>query len=448
MKQDEQLLPPLSALELAALSSAALKGAQIRGYRPPMVSDEGGQTLTVNDTSGATWLVWAPSKPTTQAAFSRHVNVLHFLHEAGARGDVPFTISLPEGVTTRPGNGVVLAHPHPGGSVLQDGALSGQALLASSLARALAALHELDDRGFAAAAGTKASAEQTRAAYRSLVKAHSASIPAQLRRRWKDAIEDDALWRFEATPVHGNLSANSIYVSPEGAVLGICHFTSAAVADPAQDLAWLLYHADDAFLGLFQTAYTSHRSSTDLHILTRAQLISELATLRWFARGKAVGDRAWVEEGLEALRELDDAFGDHHLVATKPDVVDIKFTVDEEPLLRLRSPQEDLAESSEPSGPEADSISEPDPEPNHEPDPEPIPEPAAGNPPMASSGPVSVAPASFGAAPGAAPKEAQDKAFETDSGSSEVKVEEDLDEGPSDEADEDGTGITAIIDVK
>lgn len=332
-------LPTLSALELAALASAALTGAQLRGYRPPLITNEDGQTLTVNDTSGALWLVWAPSERTTQQAFARHADVLALLQNAYESKAIPFNVSLPAGVTTREGDGVVLVHPHPGGVPLGETSLTGKGLLATSLARALADLHELDEDRYAKASGARATAEQTRAAYRSLLKAHSSSVPSTLRRRWEDAINDDSVWRFEATPVHGNLSPTSIYASPQGAVLGICHFTSAAVADPAQDIAWLLYHADDDFLEAFQTSYTARRSSMDLHLLVRAQLISELATLRWFARGKARGDRAWIEDGLEALRDLDDALGDHHLVAAKPDVVDIRFTVDEEPLMRLRDPE-------------------------------------------------------------------------------------------------------------
>ena len=221
VKPNSEPLPTLSALELAALASAALTGVQLRGYRPPLISNEDGQTLTVNDTSGALWLVWAPSQRTTEKAFARHADVLALLQEAYENNEVPFNVSLPKGVTTRAGDGVVLAHPHPGGVPLEEASLAGKSLLATSLARALADLHELDVDAYARASGARATAEQTRNAYRGLLKAHASSIPSALRRRWQDALDDDSLWRFEATPVHGNLSPTSVYVSPQGAVLGI-----------------------------------------------------------------------------------------------------------------------------------------------------------------------------------------------------------------------------------
>ncbi len=349
MNPDQSALPELSALELAALASAALKETQIRGYRPPLVTNADGQTLTVTDTDGTAWLVWAPSKPVSEESFARHVEVLRLLSEAANSGRLPFTVSLPEGVATRGGTGVVLAHPHPGGASLKEDALVGRSLLASSLGGALGSLHELDAASFAHATRAKATPTQTREAYRKLVEKHSTSIPSRLRRRWMAAIDDDALWAFDATPLHGNLSVDSVYASSEGAVLGLCHFTSAAVGDPAQDLAWLLYHADDDFLEAFQAAYSARRTSADLHILTRAQLVSELATLRWFARGKRADDRPWIEAGLKALRDLDAEIGDHWLVAPKPDVVDIRFTVEEEPLLKLKGRADKAGDAPDPS---------------------------------------------------------------------------------------------------
>lgn len=338
----------MSALELAALASAALKETQIRGYRPPLVTNADGQTLTVTDTEGTAWLIWAPSKPVTEQSFARHVEVLRFLSEASNSGALPFTVSLPKGVATRGGSGVVLAHPHPGGASLREDSLVGRSLLASSLGAALASLHELDATSFARATRAKATPTQTREAYRKLLEEHSTSIPSRLRHRWLAAIDDDALWAFDSTPLHGSLSVDSVYASSDGAVLGLCHFASAAVGDPAQDLAWLLYHADDDFLEAFQAAYSARRTSADLHILTRAQLVSELATLRWFAQGKREGDRAWIEAGLQALRDMDTEIGDHWLVAPKPDVVDIRFTVDEEPLLKLKERADKAEDAPDP----------------------------------------------------------------------------------------------------
>lgn len=65
-------------------------------------------------------------------------------------------------------------------------------------------------------------------------------------------------------------------------------------------------------------------------------MLSELETLRWYVRGVQAGDQVWRREGVQALRDLDADIGDQRLVATRREVVEITFTVDDEPLLKLQ----------------------------------------------------------------------------------------------------------------
>lgn len=341
-------LPSVSDLELAALAAAAMKDVQIRGYQPPMITSDNGQSLVLNDTQGGRWLAWAPATSFTNSRFAQHANLLRLLSDAYGNREIPFSVELPTGVTTRAGDGIVIVYPHGGGTPITETSLRSATLLPTSLGTALGALHELPAGPYASITRARATADQTRSAYTAMIEKHATAIPSRLRTRWLDALKDDALWGFEPVPLHGNLSTNCVYASPEGAVLSIHYFTNAAVGDPAQDIAWLLFHAEDEFLEVFQRAYSARRSVADLHVLTRAQLISELETLRWYVKGQAAGDRNWSKAGLQALRDMDAEIGNHWLVAPKPDVVEISFTVDEEPLLRLRDQPEGDSEDELP----------------------------------------------------------------------------------------------------
>ncbi|MDK6591549.1 phosphotransferase, partial [Actinotignum timonense] len=83
-------------------------------------------------------------------------------------------------------------------------------------------------------------------------------------------------WRFPAAPIHGDIQGNSVIVEA-GIVRAMTGFTSAHVGDPAQDIAWVLASASDAFLERFRAAYSQERTVADLQLFTRAQLLSELA---------------------------------------------------------------------------------------------------------------------------------------------------------------------------
>ena len=69
--------------------------------------------------------------------------------------------------------------------------------------------------------------------------ADTGQLPAAILRRWEQATDDDALWRFRPTVVNGALAADSILVEGD-AVSAIVGWSALAVGDPARDLHWLL----------------------------------------------------------------------------------------------------------------------------------------------------------------------------------------------------------------
>lgn len=313
-----------------------MPGLQLRGIRGGLRQGEDGQWLTFVDIEGATWLAWAPTArwdDRTEGRFSR-VNAL--LKKQAEDERIPFIAAQPVASVVRHGGGIAIVFTHPGGRELSSDDLSRAGLLPKSLGVALAALHELPADEYAHAARQRASADVTRTALRQLVATHASAIPARLRARWTGAIDEDSLWTFNPVPLHGSLTPSSVYAAPGGAVVGMAPFDAAAVGDPAQDLIWLMYHADDEFLQTFEASYSRARRQSDLHLLTRAQLLSELETLRWYARAVQAEDRAWRREGITALRELDEEIGDQLLVAARPEVVEITFTAKDEPLMKLQ----------------------------------------------------------------------------------------------------------------
>lgn len=325
----------MSELELAALAAAAVPGMQIRQIRGDLVNVESGQWLRLVDAQGEQWLAWAPASSISGDTMVRYVQTLDVLVEATSLGLLPWMAPQIVGSVFREGGGEVFVSEYPGGGALTTSDLNSGGLLPASVGSALAALHELPVESYKAACRRYADESLTRQALRSLIKRHADAIPSRLRSRWLDALDEDSLWGFDPVPLHGCLSAANVFAY-DGAVVGMTRFDQAAVGDPAADLVWLMYYASDDFLNVFEESYAMNRTVADLHLLTRAQLLSEIETLRWYARGFAADDRSWREQGLSALKALDSDIGDQRLVPHRPEVVEITFGVEDEPLLRLQ----------------------------------------------------------------------------------------------------------------
>src|SRR5690606_14783787 len=110
--------------------------------------------------------------------------------------------------------------------------------------------------------------------------ARTGHLPARLLRRWEHALEDVSLWRFPTTPVHGDLTEEHVLVDGRD-VVGIIDWSEARVADPADDLAWLLAVTSPAACEAVINHYAQARTGTvDDAFDARATLASELAVAR------------------------------------------------------------------------------------------------------------------------------------------------------------------------
>lgn len=299
---------PRSPLALAALATVAIPGLDAFDVRRSAHPGPGIDAAVVIDAEGGRWVIRAPQDSTAGAALEAEVGLLEALVRHVDAGHLPFDVPRPAGFVPLPEGGQAVVHPQLSGRPLRLEHLGPGPGLAAALGRAIAALHELpvstvEDAGLpvydAEAYRQRRLAEVDEAA-------KTGKVPATLLRRWEHALEDVAMWRFQPTVVHGDLSAEHVLCSASEpvAVLG---WAEAKVADPADDLAWLLVAAPQEAVDPIVEAYHQRRTELrDPHLAARALLAGELAVARWLLHGVRSADQAIIDDASAMLTELDE----------------------------------------------------------------------------------------------------------------------------------------------
>ena len=267
--------------ELAALATVAVPRLEVAGLRPPQFSDEVLSVTGLIDTSGDRWMVVCPHDTVGGLDMEAQNAVLERLGKAHDFSKIPFEVPRPAGFTRTPEGDRVMVHRN-----LPELIYTGVNLPAYSAI-------ECRDRH-------QAVLDEA---------AQEVVIPANLWDRWEESLENLSLWRFLPSPIHGDLSETSIHVD-HGRVCALTGFSSAHVGDPAVDIAWVFARASDEFLERFHEAYQQTRSEKDLHLLARAELLSELAVVRWLVHGLHSGDSDIVDEARAMLAELSASVGE------------------------------------------------------------------------------------------------------------------------------------------
>ena len=86
-------------------------------------------------------------------------------------------------------------------------------------------------------------------------------VPPGLLGRWERGLEEAGAWRFTPCVVHGDLAAENVLVTGSGdggRITGVLGWGQVRVADPADDLAWLVAGASPAALESVLEAYAPH----------------------------------------------------------------------------------------------------------------------------------------------------------------------------------------------
>jgi macrolide phosphotransferase len=299
---------PRSPLALAALATVAVPGLDAYDVRRPAHPGTDFDIAVVVDAARRRWVVRAPVHATAGAALEAEVELLNALGSASDAGVLPCAVPRPVGFAHLPEGGRAAVPAEIPGRSLDVAELVPGPGLCASLGRAIAAVHELPTSVVENAGLPVYDAEAYRARRQAEVDeaARTGKVPPTLLRRWEDRLEDVSLWRFRPTVVHGDLTNERILVR-DGEVSGILHWGDACVADPADDLSWLLVAAPPEAADSILEAYQLRRTELlDPHLTDRALLAGELALARWLLYGVRTDNDDVVADAVEMLVELDE----------------------------------------------------------------------------------------------------------------------------------------------
>ncbi|WP_299440954.1 phosphotransferase [uncultured Phycicoccus sp.] len=297
---------------LAALASAAVPGLDpVSVEALPSVPGQSFDVAFVQDVEHRRWVVRAPRTDVAGAEMDRAVAVLGLLARR-----LPFGVPAPRGFVALEEGGRAAVYPYLPGHPLDLAELPPGRGLAVELGKALAALHNTAP-GLYEEAGLPAydaDAYRTRRLVELDRAAATGRVPTTLLTRWETALEDVTLWRFAATPVHGNLTGDHVLAvfaderdSTTGSIKAMTGWEAAKVADPADDFAALVAEAPAAAVETVLEAYAHHRvERPDVNLLVRARLGSELGLLARLMDALARKDVGAVEVLATQLRRLDD----------------------------------------------------------------------------------------------------------------------------------------------
>ena len=306
---------PRSPLALAALATVAIPGLDVVVARPPRHPSPDYDGASLSDSHGRRWAVRAPRTTVAGAALEAEVELLTSLAEAVDAALLPFEVPRPVGFTALPEGGRAMAHRELPGKALEVESVSQRQ--AEHLGQSVAAIHRLDTAmvGDAWLPVYDAEAYRRRRLAELDEAAATGHVPAALLRRWEQALEDVRLWRFTPTVVHGDLAGEHLLVERDE-VLAVLDWAAARVADPADDLAWLLAAAQPETGDLILDAYTrARRGHADDFLSARTVLASELALPRWLMHGVRTRQSSVIEDAVEMLADLARAVADAEPIA-------------------------------------------------------------------------------------------------------------------------------------
>ncbi|WP_308799327.1 phosphotransferase [Agromyces silvae] len=254
-------------------------------------------------TDGRKLIIRAPRSQAAESEQSADLVALRSL-TAGIRSRLPFDLPAFVGQAPIDGTRAIVTDFVPGRHRTAD-ELTSEMRLAESVGLAIAAIHALPT-GFVADAGLpRRTAAESRDEVIALVgrAADTGRLPAALLRRWEEATDDAALWRFEPTVINGSLGAESILVDGDR-VTGVLGWARLAVGDPARDLHWLLTSRGAAAERALEAYLAGREGAADEHLPRRALLYGELELARWLLHGVDTHDESVVEDAVVLLDGL------------------------------------------------------------------------------------------------------------------------------------------------
>jgi aminoglycoside phosphotransferase (APT) family kinase protein len=234
----------------------------------------------------------------------------------GAREMLPFRVPTAMG-ETRLGDARALVTDLMPGFQIEAAHIPAGRGAAHSVGQAIAAVHALPASVVRSAGLGVRDAAAVRTETEQLVDRASSTgrVPARLSARWRDAVAEEDLWRFESAVTLGGIQALSFLFEDDPQdgpqVVAVLGWRGLSVGDPAEDLGWLSGAPDAASDVLSAYTAASQRAADDA-LQVRARLHAELEFARWLVHGDElrrpdiVDDAAALLESLSAGLRSDD----------------------------------------------------------------------------------------------------------------------------------------------
>ena len=286
---------------LSALATSAVPGFQVVSAQNMSTAEL--DSALVHDVQGVPFVISLPRTAAAEKIHQERISAAKALTD-GLRSRLPFRVPRVIGVLDVGGMTLSVSEYLPGQAV-QPKNVTGT--LSGSLGQALAMLHQLPTSGVIESqrvVNTPLDALRSAAGVVD-VTAATGLIPQSLLRRWEAALEDQALWHFEATVVHQRMNLKRVLVEND-AVQAISGWREFQIGDPAWDLAWLTTPASSGFAQAVINAYQQARPTTDRWFLQRARFHAELDIARWLLHGRERNSDTIVADATEMLVALND----------------------------------------------------------------------------------------------------------------------------------------------
>lgn len=305
-----------SPFTLAAAVTAALPGADVTGARTLSAGGDGrfdSAVATLAD--GRELAIRVADDDDAARELAGEALALRAL-TAGARAMLPFAAPAYVG-ETRVGDGRALVTGLLPGFQIEAADVPPGRGAAESMGGAIAAVHALPTSVVRGAGLPGRTADESRDEIARLIDAAASTgrVPARLTVRWREAADDDDLWRFEAAVVLGGVQSTSFLFEddPEQGprVTGLVGWHGLSLGDPAIDLAWLS-SAPEAAADVHAAYAAAAGRVPDAALEVRARLLAELEFARWLVHGDSlrlsdvVDDAAALLESLAAGLHADD----------------------------------------------------------------------------------------------------------------------------------------------
>ncbi len=293
-------------MELAAIATAAVPGLSPVGFAALSDDAEDFDSALIVDAQKLRWRIRSPRHDEASMRLEAELSALRAF-SAKVRAALPFALPSVAGTVRQGSLRTFVYKDLPGRVPSLDELVDEGSSLAKALGQCMAAIHQIPDESVEIAGLPTYTANEVR--QRKLNELDTAAatgkVPSRLLRRWEHAMEDVALWRFNATVVHGDFDEEQIQIS-HSSITAVKGWTDLHVGDPADDFAWLSAVEDHNFSERVFAAYVEARGkSADPHIMRRAALAAEFALAQWLVKSIDTKDSERIAEAEAMLKELD-----------------------------------------------------------------------------------------------------------------------------------------------